>query len=489
MAQNMQSLIVREQSSFINGKWCAGDSEGAKIAVVNPADRSVISQIAPASDAQIEQAIACCASAFTSWSQTTGAMRSAYLEQFATHLARLSPELVKLQMQVNGKPMVEAKIDIDDAIATFTYYAQLAKQLDAKQEQNVPLPEDGFNSIVRYEPIGAVGLIVPWNFPLVSSAWKIAPALAAGCTVVLKTSEYTPLIELVYADIAQNIGLPDGVLNIVTGDGKAGAKINQNPRLAKISFTGSTNTGSKIMQGAAEFCRPVSLELGGKSPIIVFEDAHIEQAVEHIIAGIFFNCGQMCSATSRLLVHEQIYPRLISALVEKTRAIKVASPFDAHCMMGPLSNEVQFNKVQQYFDLAKRSGIECVFGGQVIDELPGFFVQPTIYVNVPTDSALWNEEIFGPVLCVRTFATSEQAIALANDSQYGLVATVVSEDIERCYRVARQLQAGHIWINSEQMIFAQTSWGGFKASGIGRELGPWGMHAFQGVKHITRKLS
>jgi betaine-aldehyde dehydrogenase len=425
--------------------------------------------------------------AFPGWRGHSGRERGDYLRAFARALTKRRAVLVDLQMRNNGKPRSEADVDVSDAIATFDYYAELARDLDTRQGSPVTLPDAAYAGATRFEPLGPVGMIVPWNFPLVTSAWKIAPALAAGCTVVLKTSEYTPLMELVYADIAAEHSLPAGVLNVLTGAGVTGAALSGNPHLAKLSFTGSNAVGSKVMVSAAARCIPVSLELGGKSPIVVFADADLEQAVETIIAGIFYNCGQMCSATSRLVLDAGIVDDLMHRLIERCRRLKVDSPFVDGCDMGPLTTAPQYRKVLATFARAEAEGAGRVTGGEAIPNGDGFFVAPTIYADVPRESFLWREEIFGPVLCVRSFGDEAEAIELANDSDYGLVATVVSADIERAERVAARLDAGHIWINSLQIIFPESAWGGFKASGIGRELGPWGLHAFLGVKHISRR--
>jgi betaine-aldehyde dehydrogenase len=304
---------------------------------------------------------------------------------------------------------------------------------------------------------------------------------------VLKTSEMTPLIELAYGDIAREVELPPGVLNLLTGTGVAGAALTLDRRLHKLSFTGSNAVGTKVMGAAAVRCTPVSLELGGKSPIVVFADADLEQAVDCIIGGIFYNCGQMCSATSRLLLEKRAANAVLERLVERARALKIGSPFADGTEMGPLTTEPQYRKVLATFERARDDGLRCLTGGHPLTQGEGFFVAPTIYADVPVDNAIWREEIFGPVLAVRTFESEAEAVALANDSDYGLVATVVSGDPARAERAAAQIDAGHIWINSLQVIFPHSAWGGFKASGIGRELGPWGLHSFLGVKHITAR--
>jgi betaine-aldehyde dehydrogenase len=480
------SLLERGRSLFIAGAW-RSPAAAQPISVVDPSTGQPIAQIAGAGAADVEAAVAAAVDAFGRWRQLSGRERGRHLRAIAQALHPRRAALVQLQMRNSGKPQNEAETDVSDAVATFDYYADMAEQLDERQNSAVALPDAGYAGWTRFEPVGPIGMIVPWNFPLVTSAWKIAPALAAGCTVVLKTSEYTPLIELAYGDIAAEVGLPPGVLNLLTGTGVAGAALAADRRLQKLSFTGSNGVGAKVMGAAAARCVAVSLELGGKSPIVVFADADAEQAVDCIIGGIFYNCGQMCSATSRLLVEKRAAKAVIDRLVERTRGLKVGSPFEAGAEMGPLNTEPQYRKVLATFEQARADGLHCLTGGHPLTQGQGFFVAPTIYAEVPLDSPIWREEIFGPVLAVRTFESEPDAVALANDSAYGLVATVVSGDRERAERVAAQIDAGHIWINSLQAIFPQTAWGGFKASGIGRELGPWGLHSFLGVKHITAR--
>ena len=480
-----ESLTDRRNSLFIDGTWRAPKTP-EPIIVLDPSTGGVLAEIAGAGASDVDAAAGAAARAFASWRRTSGRERATYLRAFAHGLSRRKPDLIHLQMRNNGKPQTEAETDLGDAIATFDYYAELAERLDAEQNDPVPLPDAGYAGRTRFEPVGPVGMIVPWNFPLVTSAWKIAPALAAGCTVVLKTSEYTPLVELAYADIALETGLPPGVLNILTGTGAAGAALTADPRLSKLSFTGSNAVGSKVMAAAAARCIPVALELGGKSPIVVFADAPVEQAVDCIVGGIFYNCGQMCSATSRLLVERSAADAVLERLIERCRTLKVGSPFAAGTEMGPLTTRPQHRKVLAALDRAEAEGLVCLAGGKpTVQQEEGFFVPPTVYADVPRENAIWREEIFGPVLAVRSFDSESEAVALANDFDFGLVATVVTADTGRAQRVAAEIDAGHVWINSAQVIFPQTAWGGFKASGIGRELGPWGLHSYTGVKHIT----
>jgi len=472
-------------AQYINGQWLTG--EGAEqITVYDPSLGQPFAELKAASVAQVDQAVAAARHALPAWREISAARRAEYLRGFAEQIELRREALIALQMQNNGKPRHEAVVDIDDAVATFTYYAALADGLAEQPSREVALAVPGFTAHTRLEPLGVVGLIVPWNFPLVTSAWKIAPALAAGCTVVLKPSEVTPLIEQTYGQIADTLGLPAGVLNIVCGKAEIGAALSNHPGLDKLSFTGSNAVGSQVMRSAAAHCRPVTLELGGKSAILVFDDCDLDQAVEWIVAGICWNAGQMCSATSRLLVQDSIADALLQRLKIAFETLRVGNPHD-EVDMGPLTSQAQWSKVSEYFAIAQAEGLNCLAGGEALRD-PGWFVSPTLYADVPPTSRLWSEEIFGPVLCSQRFSSEEQALALANDSRFGLVATVISADLERAETVAAALDVGHVWINSIQAVFVETSWGGTKGSGSGRELGPWGLSAYQSVKHVTRCL-
>lgn len=470
---------------YIDGRWVEGQGSDCLV-VHNPSDGQPFAELMAASAGQVDQAVAAARRALASWKTVSAAERATYLRGFAEQLGQRRDELIALQMRNNGKPRHEAEIDLDDAIATFAYYAELAEQLPAKN-RDVPLAAPGFTARTRLEPVGVVGLIVPWNFPLVTSAWKLAPALAAGCTVVLKPSEVTPLIEQAYGQIAEQLGLPAGVLNIVNGKAETGAALSGHNGLDKLSFTGSNGVGSQVMRAAAAQCRPVTLELGGKSAIVVFDDCDVDQAVEWIVAGITWNAGQMCSATSRLLVQDGIADALLPRLQAALETLRVGNPLTEEVDMGPLTSQAQWLKVAGYFATARKEGLKCLAGGKALDR-DGWFVSPTLYVEVPESSRLWGEEIFGPVLCARRFSSEAEAITQANDSRFGLVATVCSADLERAERVADALEVGHVWINSVQAVFVETSWGGTKGSGIGRELGPWGLSGYQSVKHVTRCL-
>jgi betaine-aldehyde dehydrogenase len=472
---------------YINGQWSAGHEH---LRVINPATEALLTTVNGGDERAVDQAVTAATTAFSDWSKTSGAERGAILRNIANGVRNGREHLMNLQSSNNGKPQFEAAIDVDDVIATFEYYAELAEGLDAKQDSNVPLPSDDFSARLRREPCGVVGLIVPWNFPMVTTAWKLAPALAAGCCVVLKPSEVTPLPELELAAIIAESGLPKGVFNLVCGTGLAvGAPLSADPRIAKISFTGSNAVGVQVMQRAAETVKGVSLELGGKSSLLVLADADIELAVELACGGGFFNAGQMCSATSRVLVADEVADEFLDKLKTRAEAIRVAEPFDPDVEMGALVNQAQYQRVLGHIDRGLSAGARLICGGNRPAHLPrGYFLQPTIFTDVPLDSALWCEEIFGPVICVRSFASEAEAIALANDSQFGLVASVVTRNTETADRVANALQAGLVWLNAPQVIFPQTAWGGYKQSSIGRELGPWGLAAFQEIKHVIRAL-
>ena len=470
---------------YIDGEWRAGHDV---LEVINPATESRLAQVSVGDMAAVTQAVDAASRAFAGWSKSTGRERGALLRKIAQGAREQREALMHLQSSNNGKPLFEAGIDVDDVIATFEYYAGVAEDLDAGQDRPVALPSDEFSARLRREPCGVVGLIVPWNFPMVTTAWKLAPALASGCCVVLKPSEVTPLAELQLARIIAESGLPAGVFNLVCGTGLAvGAPLAADRRVAKISFTGSNAVGVQVMQRAAETIKGVSLELGGKSSLLVLADADLDLAVELACGGGFFNAGQMCSATSRVLVADTLADEFLQRLRARAEGIRVADPFAEDVEMGALINRAQYQRVLGHVQRGIKDGARLLCGGERPAGLEkGFFIRPTVFTAVPLDSALWNEEIFGPVLCVRSFATDDEAIALANDSDFGLVASVVGTDVESAERVANALQAGLVWINAPQVIFPQTAWGGYKQSSIGRELGPWGLAAFQEIKHVIR---
>lgn len=477
---------------FINGCWTA-PAKGGRFAVIDPATEQVIHH-APAGTAEdIDAAVAAARAAFDHgpWPRLAGAERARYLRAIAEVIRERKDELARLEVRDNGKPLPEADWDVADAAGCFDFYAGLAEELDEKSVETIALPDSRFISKAVREPLGVAGAIIPWNYPLLMAAWKVAPALAAGCTMVLKPSELTPLSALELGAIAERVKLPPGVLNIVTGFGpEAGQPLCDHPGVDKLAFTGSIPTGSKIMTAAARDIKKVSLELGGKSPFLIFDDSDVEKAVEWILFGIFWNQGQVCSATSRVLVQDGLYDRLIERLVVEAGRITIGHGLAEGTLLGPLVSRSQFDKVLAMIDRARAQGaVVAAGGGPAAGFETGYFIQPTVLVDVPLDSEAWREEIFGPVVCVRRFSDEAEAVRLANDSRFGLAAAVMSADTDRADRVAAALRAGIVWINCSQPTFTEAPWGGYKQSGIGRELGRWGLANYLETKQITRFTS
>ncbi|MGO7275129.1 aldehyde dehydrogenase family protein [Rhizobium ruizarguesonis] len=477
---------------YIDGQWVK-PAKGGTCEVINPATEEVIHRIAAATAEDVDLAVKAARRAFDrdGWPKLTGAQRAGYLRAIADGIRARQAEIARLEVLDNGKPFPEADWDVADAAGCFDFYAGLAEQLDNNPEEAIALPDARFTSKAVREPIGVAGAIIPWNYPLLMAAWKVAPALAAGCTVVLKPAELTSLTALELAAVADEAGLPAGVLNIVTGAGSiAGQAIIDHRQVDKLAFTGSGPVGSKIMAAAARDIKRVSLELGGKSPFVVFEDADIDKAVEWIMFGIFWNQGQVCSATSRVLVHEAIYGRLLERLVEETNRIKIGNGLDEGTLLGPLVSKRQYDQVVAAIEGARKAGATVACGGTRPEGFDrGFYLRPTVLADVPLDSDAWKEEIFGPVVCVRSFKTEEEAVELANDSRFGLAAAVMSKDDTRAERVAAAFRAGIVWINCSQPTFTEAPWGGYKESGIGRELGRWGLDNYLETKQITRFAS
>ncbi|MGR4842664.1 aldehyde dehydrogenase family protein [Rhizobium sp. LARHSG275] len=477
---------------YIDGHWVK-PAKGGTCEVINPATEEVIHRIAAATAEDVDLAVKAARRAFDrdGWPKLTGAQRAGYLRAIADGIRARQAEIARLEVLDNGKPFPEADWDVADAAGCFDFYAGLAEQLDNNPEEAIALPDQRFTSKAVREPIGVAGAIIPWNYPLLMAAWKVAPALAAGCTVVLKPAELTSLTALELAAVADEAGLPAGVLNIVTGAGSiAGQAIIDHRQVDKLAFTGSGPVGSKIMAAAARDIKRVSLELGGKSPFVVFEDADIDKAVEWIMFGIFWNQGQVCSATSRVLVHEAIYGRLLERLVEETNRIKIGNGLDEGTLLGPLVSKRQYDQVVAAIEGARKAGATVACGGTRPEGFDrGFYLRPTVLADVPLDSDAWKEEIFGPVVCMRAFKTEEEALELANDSRFGLAAAVMSKDDARAKRVAAAFHAGIVWINCSQPTFTEAPWGGYKESGIGRELGRWGLDNYLETKQITRFTS
>ncbi|KAJ4712257.1 Betaine-aldehyde dehydrogenase [Melia azedarach] len=496
---------VPSRQLFINGEWREPVLK-KRIPIINPTTEEIIGDIPAATAEDVELAVDAARKALSrnkgkDWSSASGAVRAKYLRAIAAKVTERKSEFAKLESMDCGKPLDEAAWDIDDVAGCFEYYADLAEGLDAKQKAPVSLPMQNFKSYVLKEPIGVVGLITPWNYPLLMATWKVAPALAAGCAAILKPSELASVTCLELAEVCREVGLPPGVLNILSGLGpEAGAPLASHPHVDKIAFTGSTATGSRIMTAAAQMvkqnnctwflCSLLVWSLEGKSPIIVFEDVDLDKAAEWTIFGCFWTNGQICSATSRLLVHESIAAEFVDKLVKWTKNIKISDPLEEGCRLGPVASAGQYDKVLKFISNAKSEGATILCGGARPEHLKkGFFVEPTIITDVTTSMQIWREEVFGPVLCVKTFATEDEAIELANDTHYGLGAAVISNDLERCDRVSKSLNAGIVWINCSQPCFCQAPWGGNKRSGFGRELGEWGLDNYLSVKQVTQYVS
>ncbi|XXG59220.1 hypothetical protein AAC387_Pa04g1340 [Persea americana] len=489
------AVSIPYRQLFIDGEW-KEPIKKKRIPVINPATEEIIGDIPAATAEDVEVAVEAARKALTrnkgrDWARSSGAFRAKYLRAIASKIIDRKSELAKLEVLDCGKPLDEAAWDMDDVAGCFEYYADLAEALDRKQKAPVSVPLQTFKSHVLKEPIGVVGLITPWNYPLLMATWKVAPALAAGCTAVLKPSELSSVTCLELAEVCKEVGLPHGVLNIVTGLGpEAGAPLASHPIVDKIAFTGSTATGSAVMIAAAQSVKPVSLELGGKSPIIVFEDVDLDKAAEWTLFGCFWTNGQICSATSRLLVHESIATEFLEKLVSWAKNIKVSDPLEEGCRLGPVVSEGQYVKVNNLISTAKKEGASILYGGARPQHLKkGYFIEPTIIADVDTSMQIWSEEVFGPVLSVKTFRTEDEAIELANDTRYGLGGAVLSSDLERCERISKDLQAGIVWVNCSQPCFCQAPWGGTKRSGFGRELGEWGLDNYLSVKQVTEYVS
>jgi len=413
-----------------------------------------------------------------------------YLRAIATELEQRRADIAQLESLDNGKALKEADLDVGDVVNIFRYYADQILELERNQNKPIDVGDPSFQAYIRYEPMGVAGLIIPWNYPLAMAAWKVAPCLAAGCTCVLKPSELTPLTALELAGIAKKVGLPAGVFNVVTGTGPdAGAPLSQHPGVEKVAFTGSVATGSKIAQASGKDIKKVSLEFGGKSPLIICSDADIDQAIDWITVGIFFNSGQVCSATSRVLVHRSIENALLTKLRKVSESIRVGPGLDPKTQMGPIVSESQYKKVLDYVRSGVDQGATLFSGGSKPDYLKdshGFFLSPTIFTNTAKNMKIWNEEIFGPVLCIMPFDTEEEAIAIANETDFGLAGGVLSSDSKKSAEIAEKLRAGIVWINCSQPTFIQLPWGGVKKSGTGRELGPWGLYNFLEIKQVSK---
>lgn len=477
---------MKIQRMYINNKWVMSSS-GEIREIINPATEEVIARVTDGTIEDTKAAIEAAHQAFyeNGWGETHARDRAQLLFTLADRLEKEAESFAMTETLNNGKPLRESSYDIEDAVNQIRYYAGLATK-PSGQVYDVP---DDIQSYVVREPIGVAGQIVPWNYPLVMAVQKLAPALAAGCSVVIKPAEQTPLSLIKLFELIDRVGFPPGVANLVLGAGDiVGAELARNPLVDKIAFTGGTVTGKKIMKSAADTLKNVSLELGGKSPNIVFEDADFETAVDYALYAIFANQGQVCSAGSRLLLQESLYEQFIAELVKRANKIIVGPGTEPNAQMGPLISKQQMEKVLNYIETGKKEGATLLCGGYRVFE-KGFFVAPTVFTNTKPDMRIVKEEIFGPVLVIQTFKDEREAIQLANDSIYGLAGGVFTSDGAKAQRVIRKLRAGITWINTYHPTFNEAPWGGYKQSGIGRELGTFGIEAYQEVKQVNINLN
>ncbi len=489
--QPSASNTTRRYQLFIGGQWVEAES-GRTFASVNPATGETLAEVAEADAPDIDKAVQAARRAFEGkWSKVSARDRGRLLYKLAQLVESRAKELAELETMDNGKPIREALyVDLPEVIEHFEYFAGMATKIEG---ETIPVPGRMFNYTLR-EPLGVCGAIIPWNYPLVMAAWKLAPALAAGNTVVLKPAEQTPVTALELGKLIQEAGFPEGVVNIVPGFGeRAGAALASHPGVDKIAFTGSTEVGKKIARAAAENLTKVSLELGGKAPNIIFADADMEQAVNGALMGIFFNQGQVCTAGSRIFLDERIKDEFLARFRERAEQIRIGDPLDKQTQMGPQVSEEQLNKVKYYVAVARQEGATLVTGGEppaLSGPLAhGYFFRPTIFTDVKNEMRVAQEEIFGPVAAVITFKDEDELIQQANQTIYGLSAGIWTRDVTRAHRLAREIRAGVIWINTYNIFNAASPFGGYKQSGYGREMGKHAIELYTQVKSVWIDLS
>lgn len=467
--------------------WIAGKPvdahSGQRYKLVNPADGKAWDEVSEGGAADIDAAVKAAAKAQAAWGATPARQRAAVLFKLAALIRRHAEELALLETRTSGKPLADSADEIGLAASVFEYYAGAATKHFG---ETTPVSAPGLHVTLR-EPVGVCGLIVPWNFPLVIATWKLGPALACGNAVVLKPSAETPLTALRLARLASEAGLPDGVLNVVPGPGPGcGSALVEHPLVRKLSFTGSTAVGQGVMRAAADGLKRVSLELGGKSPNIVFEDADLELAAERSMWSVFGNTGQDCCARSRALVHRKVYDKFLALFVAKTKKLKVGHPEKKGTQLGPLVSHKQLDRVASYINIGRDEGARLVTGGTHPAGAPkgGYYLTPAVFDGASAGSRIVREEIFGPVVCFLPFKDEAEAVALANDSAYGLSGSVWTRDLGRGLRMARAVQAGVLSVNSSSSVFLEAPFGGFKGSGLGRELGMKALDAYTETKSV-----